>query len=588
MVIPGLVPPYGGELKDRLVEADRARTLVAGARAWPSWYLTARQLSDLELLLSGGFSPLEGFLGRRDYESVCADMRLANGLLWPIPIVLAVSPEAASAAGGGPLALRDPEGKLLAVLFVEEAWTPDLRVECAQVVGTTDPAHPGVGLVLADEGRVLVAGHLEGLALPTHHDSPRLRHTPRSLREELVRAGVRAVVAFQTRNPLHRAHFELTHRAARAAKAHLLVHPAVGTTAPGDVDGPTRVRCYQAVMARYPPGAATLSLLPLAMRMAGPREALWHAIVRRNHGCSHLIVGRDHAGPGRRPDGRPYYDPYAAQELVIRHEAELGVRAVPFQNLVYLPGCNAYVPEDEVPAGAPVRTLSGTELRRRLAAGEALPEWFTFPEVAAILGRRFPPPERRGLVLFLTGLPSSGKSTLANGLAARLEERGRPVTLLDGDVVRRHLSAELGFSREHRDLNIRRIAFVAAEIARHGGVTVCAAIAPYDAARRAARAAVQDGTFVLVHVRTSLEVCEQRDAKGLYAKARAGRLPRFTGVSDPYEPPEDAEVVVDAGELSPDQGADRVLSYLDGRGLLPADAYSPSAGRGAESASLKL
>jgi sulfate adenylyltransferase len=578
------IAAHGGKLVSLVVDPERAAELRLASRDWPSWDLTPRQLCDLELLLNGGFSPLRGFLSRADHEAVCAGARLADGTLWPIPVTLDLPEAAAGHLGAGSaLALRDVEGVLLAVLHVEDVWRPDRTAEAALVFGTTDPAHPGVAHLLTRTHPVYAGGRLEGVRLPVHHDFRPLRMTPAELRAEFQRLGWRRVVAFQTRNPLHRAHQELTLRAAREAEASLLLHPVVGMTKPGDVDHYTRVRCYQALLQRYPPHGVRLALLNLAMRMGGPREALWHAIIRKNHGCTHFIVGRDHAGPGRDASGHPFYDPYAAQDLLRAHEAELGIAMVPFRQVVYVEDQDAYVPEDEVPAGARTLDLSGTELRRRLAAGRELPAWFTFPEVARELQRRYPPRHRQGLTVFFTGLSGSGKSTLARILQTRfLEASDRPVTLLDGDIVRTHLSSELGFSKEHRDINIRRIGFVASEITKNGGIALCAPIAPYDAVRKDVRAMVEAwGGFVLVHLSTPLSVCEARDRKGLYAKARAGIVPHFTGVSDPYEPPADAEVVVDTSDLTPEEAAQAIVLYLEREGYVgaPDPAGRPSGSR---------
>jgi sulfate adenylyltransferase len=567
------IDPYGGALVDLVADPERARELRSAAARWASLDLTDRQLCDLELLANGGFSPLDGFMGEKDHASVCETMRLADGTLWPIPVTLDVDPELARGLDAGSmLALRDPEGALLAALEVREVFRPDRAWEAEAVYGTASAEHPGAAEVLHLADRCCVTGRLEVVAPPVHHDFQALRRSPAELRRELTELGWDRVVAFQTRNPMHRAHHELTLRAARAAGAGLLLHPVVGRTRPGDVDHFTRVRGYQAVMPRYPAGTARLALLPLAMRMAGPREAVWHAIIRRNYGCTHLVVGRDHAGPGVDAGGRPFYDPYAAQQLVGELEPELGVGMVPFQATAYVPDLDAYLPEDEVPSGTRVLAMSGTEVRRRLAAGEELPGWFTFPEVAAELRRSYPARRDQGLVVFLCGLSGAGKSAIAGGLAARLlEHGGRAVTLLDGDLVRRLLSSELGFSKEHRDLNVRRIAFVAAAVARSGGAAICAQIAPYDAARREARAMVRPtGGFVLVHVATPLEVCEARDRKGLYAKARAGVVDGFTGISDPFEPPTDAEVVVDTSGLTVGDAVQLVVDHLQAAGYLPA------------------
>jgi sulfate adenylyltransferase len=484
------------------------------------------------------------------------------------------------------LALRDPEGHLLAGLHVEGVWTPDRAAEAQSVYGTADALHPGAAAVLA-ANPCYVGGRVSAFEQPVHYDFCLLRRTPAQLRAELAADGWSRIIGFQTRNPMHRAHVELTLRALQEVKdAHLLVHPVVGLTKPGDVDHYSRVRCYQAVVEAYPKGLAKLSLLPLAMRMGGPREALWHAIIRRNYGCTHLIVGRDHAGPGRNSAGKPFYGPYDAQALLGQFEREIGVTMVPSREMVFLRDEQCYVPEDGVPEGAAVTSLSGTELRRLLTDGEPIPSWFSFPEVVRELRRTHPAKSRQGFTVFFTGLSGAGKSTIANVLLVRLlEQGGRPVTLLDGDVVRRHLTSELGFSKAHRDLNIQRIGFVASEITRHSGVAICAAIAPYDEMRRNVRAMVEAaGGYALVYVQTPLEVCEQRDRKGLYAKARAGVLPQFTGISDPYEAPTDADVVVDGTMTRPEEAASAIMAVLAARGYFePAEDGGASASpRGAQ------
>jgi sulfate adenylyltransferase len=537
------------------------------------WALGPRQLADFELLATGAFHPLAGFLGERDYRSVCDRMRLADGGLWPVPVVLDLPEELASRlATGGLLELEDPEGMLLGRLTVEECFRPDREAEAEAVYGTTDRDHPGVAALLASTHPFFVAGPLEIVALPEHHDFRELRLTPAQLRRRSEGEGWPALVAFQTRNPIHRAHFELTSRAARETGAHLLLHPVVGLGKPGDLDHFTRVRSYQAILPRYPSGSTTLALLPLAMRMAGPREALWHALIRRNFGCTHLVVGRDHAGPGVDRRGSPFYLPYAAQELVRAHAAEIGVAPVLFPEMVYLPEKDRFASVDDIEAGEEPLSLSGSELRRLLRSGEELPGWFTFPEVARELAASHPPRRAQGFAILFTGLSGAGKSTLARALQAKLLERGgRPVTLLDGDLVRRHLSSELGFSRRDRDINVRRIGWVASEIVKNGGIALCAPIAPYDATRREVRALVSErGGFGLVFVATPLPICEQRDRKGLYAKARAGEIPEFTGISDPYEEPADAELRIDTGQSSVEQGVGRILAWLEAEGYLPS------------------
>jgi sulfate adenylyltransferase len=555
-----------------MVSAERSAELKSHSREWPSWDLTARQLCDLELLLSGGFSPLRGFMTRADYEGVCHNMRLASGVIWPMPITLDVNEDFAKKlqSGTSKVALRDPEGVMLAVLNVEEVWQPDRKAEAKSVFGTTSTVHPGADYAINKSNPWYLGGKLEGLQEPSHYDFKALRLTPGELRSEFARMGWRRVVAFQTRNPMHRAHQELTFRAAKSVEANLLIHPSVGMTKPGDVDYFTRVRCYQLLLSKYPAGTVKLSLLPLAMRMGGPREAIWHALIRKNHGVTHFIVGRDHAGPGKDSDGRNFYGPYEAQELFKKHENDIGVTMVPFNMMVYLEEHDRYVPDNEVPQGARVLNISGTELRDRLNEGRDIPPWFTYPEVVRELRRSYPPRHKQGVTIFFTGLSGSGKSTIANVLLTKfLETGGRPVTILDGDIVRKHLSSELGFSKEHRDINIRRIGYVASEITKNGGIAICAPIAPYDSVRKQVRQMIEPyGGFVLVHVATPLEVCEQRDRKGLYAKARAGIVKEFTGISDPYEAPTDAEVSINTADLSAEEAAQEIILHLEQQGFI--------------------
>ena len=570
-----LIPPHGGELAQLIAPSERTDELKAHSKDWPSWDLTPRQICDVELLLSGGFSPLRGFLTKADYEGVCHNMKLASGTLWPIPITLDVKEDFAKGLkpGSSKVALRDAEGVMLAVLHVEEVWQADRKAEAQAVFGTTSAVHPGVDYLLNKGNAWYVGGRLEGVQAPAHYDFRSLRATPAELRAEFARLGWRKVVAFQTRNPMHRAHQELTFRAAKTVEANLLLHPSVGMTKPGDVDYFTRVRCYQLLLSKYPQGTVKLALLPLAMRMGGPREAVWHALIRKNHGCTHFIVGRDHAGPGNDADGKPFYGPYDAQELFKKHQAEIGVTMVPFSMMVYLEDQDRYAPDNEIPAGSRVLNISGTQLRQRLNEGRDIPGWFTYPEVVRELRKSYPPRHKQGVTIFFTGLSGSGKSTIANVLMTKfLEMGGRPVTILDGDIVRKHLSSELGFSKEHRDINIRRIGYVASEITKNGGIAICAPIAPYDATRKAVRAMVESGGgFILVHVATPIEVCEGRDRKGLYAKARAGIVKEFTGISDPYEDPKDAEVMIDTSDVTPEEAAQQIILHLEQEGFIGAN-----------------
>ena len=573
-----LIPPHGGELVQLIAQPEKIAELKAHSKDWPSWDLTARQLCDLELLLTGGFSPLRGFMTRADYDGVCHNMRLANGTLWPMPITLDVTEEFAKklTPGTSRVALRDPEGVMLAVLNVEEVWQADRKAEAQAVFASTSAAHPGADYAINKANPWYVGGKLEGTQIPSHYDFRNQRLTPAEVRAEFARVGWRRVVAFQTRNPMHRAHVELAFRAAKQVEANLLIHPVVGMTKPGDVDYYTRVRCYQLLLSKFPQATAKLSLLPLAMRMGGPREAIWHALIRKNHGCSHFIVGRDHAGPGKDSNGKPFYGPYEAQEVFKKHEGDIGVTMVPFNMMVYLEDQDKYVPDDEVKNGDRVLNISGTELRQRLNEGREIPAWFTYPEVVSELRRSFPPRHKQGVTIFFTGLSGSGKSTIANILLTKfLETGGRPVTLLDGDLVRKNLSSELGFSKEHRDINIRRIGYVASEITKNGGIAICAPIAPYDATRKHVRQLIEPyGGFILVHIATGVEVCEQRDRKGLYAKARAGILKEFTGISDPYEVPADAEVTINTGDLSPEEAAQEIILHLEREGFIGTAAES--------------
>jgi sulfate adenylyltransferase len=563
--------PHGGELKNLYLPAEAAEQEKQAAKEYASWDLTERQICDIELLLNGAFSPLEGYLSKTDYEAVLAEMRLTSGVLWPMPITLDVSEEfAGSIKSGERIALRDLEGVVIATMEVGDIWTPDKDVEAEKVFGTTDEAHPAVHYLKNIANPVYVGGTLQGVEAPTHYDFKHLRDGPAELRERFRKLGWRKVVAFQTRNPMHRAHQELTLRAAFDVEANLLIHPVVGMTKPGDVDHYTRVRCYEHLLGRYPEQTTMLSLLPLAMRMGGPREALWHAIIRKNYGCTHLIVGRDHAGPGKDSKGEDFYGPYDAQELLKEHEEELDISMVPFRMMVYAENRAQYVPVDATTDEDNVLNISGTELRRRLAEGLEIPEWFSFPEVVAELRRTHPPRDKQGFTVFFTGLSGSGKSTIANALMVKLMEAGgRPISLLDGDIVRKNLSSELGFSREHRDLNIQRIGYVASEITKNGGIAICAPIAPYASTRRIVRDMISPlGGFIEIHVATPLEVCEERDRKGLYAKARAGIIKEFTGISDPYEVPEKAEMVIDTENISPDLAAHRIIVKLESMGFI--------------------
>lgn len=563
-----LIAPYGGTLVNLLVKGEERQVLIEESKHLPSVQISARSVCDLELLATGAFSPLDRFMGKEDYERVLTEMRLKSGTLFPIPVTLPVD-ENSLPSFADRINLCDARNNTLAVMDIEEVFHWDPQREARLVLGTTDPRHPLISEMVR-WGKVYISGRIRVVNLPQNYDFSELRLTPIEVRERLSQMGYEKVVAFQTRNPMHRIHEELTKRAAEEVGGSLLIHPVVGMTKPGDVDHYTRVRVYRTLVNNYYDSNRTLlSLLPLAMRMAGPREALWHAIIRRNYGATHFIIGRDHAGPGKDSYGNPFYGPYEAQSLLAQYAEEIGVEPVEFKELVYLADENRYEEVSKVPENAPVNSISGTQVREDyLEKGVMLPEWFTRPETAEILRQVYPPRHQQGYCIWFTGLSGAGKSTTAEILTTLLLERGRQVTLLDGDVVRTHLSKGLGFSREDRDTNILRIGFVASEIVHHKGVAICAAISPYRMARNEVRKMVGSDAFIEVFVDTPIEVCESRDVKGLYAKARRGQLTGFTGVDDPYEAPVDPELTLDTVNYSPLQNAHRIIAYLEQRGFL--------------------
>jgi sulfate adenylyltransferase len=556
-----------------LVHYRRVESLKEAALSYPSVQLNTRQLCDLELLLNRAFYPLTGYLGRQDYESVVADARLGDGTAWPIPICLDVSEHIARGLEiGQPVAIRDEEGFMLSVLTVTDVWKPDKRLEAQAVYGTDDPAkHPGVRDLFEEVGAWYVGGALEGIHLPIHYDFRELRFTPSEVHRRFALNGWRHVIGFQTEKHLHCAHREMTMRAAREANASILLQPVVGLAHPGNLDHYTQVRCYQEIVKKYPKNMIMLALIPLATRRAGPKEALWHAIIRKNYGCSHFMVAGDHGDPfaGNGNQDR-FYPLYAAQDLVRSYEDEIGIKMVPLKRMVYVEEKAQYIPEDEVRPDMNVRQISSSELRRRLENGLEIPAWFSYPEVVAELRRAYPPRSRQGFTIFITGLSGAGKSTLAKVLVVKfMEMRDRPVTLLDGDIVRRNLSSELTFSKEHRNLNITRIGFVASEITKNGGIAICAPIAPYEESRRQNRELISRyGGYIEVYLSTPINVCEQRDRKGLYAKARSGKVKGVTGVDDPYVPPANPDITIDTTKLTPDEAAQEVLLYLAERGYV--------------------
>ncbi|KAG9230941.1 hypothetical protein BJ875DRAFT_487483 [Amylocarpus encephaloides] len=567
-------PPHGGQLKDLIArDAPRHAELEAEAENLPAILLSERQLCDLELILSGGFSPLEGFMNEKDYNGVVKENRLADGNLFSMPITLDLAQEQIDEVGvkpGARITLRDfRDDRNLAIITVDDVYQPDKSIEAKEVFGG-DEEHPAVKYLYETAHPFYVGGKIDAVNRLEHYDYVALRYTPAEMRLHFDKLGWSKIVAFQTRNPMHRAHRELTVRAARARQANVLIHPVVGLTKPGDIDHFTRVRVYQALLPRYPNGMAVLGLLPLAMRMGGPREAIWHAIIRKNFGATHFIVGRDHAGPGKNSKGEEFYGPYDAQYAVEKYKSELGIEVVPFQMMTYLPDSDEYKPKDEVAAGVRTLDISGTELRSRLRTGREIPEWFSYPEVVRVLRESHPPRSEQGFTVFLTGYQNSGKDAIARALHVTLNQQGgRSVSLLLGETVRAELSSELGFSRADRTRNIGRIAFVASELTRSGAAVIAAPIAPFEDSRVQARKLVEKhGSFYLIHVATSLEHAEKTDKRGVYAKARAGEIQGFTGVDDPYEDPTKADLTVDLEKENVRTAVHQIVLLLESEGLL--------------------
>ncbi len=565
------VDAHGGGLVNLLVDEDRAELLKEIAMNLPDVILNERNLCDFELLATGGFSPLEGFMVSSDYEAVLDRMRLQNGVLWPTPVCLDVAAaQANNLEVGQSVALRDAEGFLLGVMHVEDIWPVNREKEAKQVFDTLDDTHPGVDYLLHRSGDFYIGGPMEVVNLPIHFDFKQIRLYPRELRQTYEKLGWQRVVGFQTRNPIHRPQFEMTIKAMRQARANLLIMPVVGMTKRDDFDHFIRVRCYRKVAEHYPPDSHVMTLLPLAMRMSGPRDALLDTIIARNYGCTHFIVGHDHASPGKDKNGQPFYPGDRARQVAGEAAEEIGVEIVSFEEMVYVPFDDEYKSSDRVPAGTQTISLTGSDIRQRVREGRKIPEWATFPEVVTELQRAYPPPHRQGFTVFLTGLSGAGKSTIARVVYSKFLEIGdRPVTLLDGDIVRRNLSSELSFSKEHRDINVLRIGFVASEITKNRGIAICAPIAPYEMTRRQVRNTIEAyGGFIEVYVATPIEECEKRDRKGMYAKARAGLISGFTGVDDPYEAPQNPELSIDTTDLSPAEAAQEILLYLSNRGYI--------------------
>ena len=566
-----IIEPHGGSLVNLLVDEKRQTILKDVAFNLSDITLNDRQLCNLELLATGAFSPLKGFMTRTDYESVLDRMRLQNGALWPIPICLDIpETKAKSFEAGQSVALRDPEGFLLAIMEIEEIWAVKVGKEALQVFGTSDQVHPGVQQLYKKSGNFYIGGSLEVLSLPLHFDFKQLRLTPREIRNIYKRMGWKRVVGFQTAQPVHRPQYELIIKAMQQAKANLLLLPIAGMTKPGDFDHYTRVRCYREVTRHYPPDSFILNLLPFTMHMAGPREALLQTIISKNYGCTHFIIGHNHAGPGRDKNGKSFYKSNEAQKLTSEYSEEIDIKIISFDEMVYLPFEDEYSFVDQVPEGSKTLSLTGSDIRERILTGKKIPKWATFPEVVEELQKAYPPPHKQGFTVFLTGLSGAGKSTVAKVLFSRFLEIGdRPVTLLDGDIVRRNLSSNLKFTKEDRDINVRRIGFVASEITKNRGIAICAPIAPYESTRSEIRSTIESyGGFIEVHVSTPIEICEKRDRKGMYAKARAGLIKGFTGVDDPYEIPASPEVSINTTDITPSEAAQEILLFLGQKGFI--------------------
>ena len=533
--------------------------------------LSLKQQCDLEMIVNGAFSPLLTFNNQKDYEEILLNNKLLNGAIWPIPIVLDVPDNVLKTLDKNEhISLRNAEGFLLAILKVKEFWSPNKKDEANSVFKTIDQNHPGVDYLFNHTNNNYISGQLIPIQSNKYFDFTHLRKSPQEVRDLFRSNHWKDVIAFQTRNPMHRAHFELTRLAMEQHNAKLLIHPVIGISKPGDIDHFTRVKCYQHIIKYYPENSVELSLINLAMRMAGPKEALWHAIIRKNYGCNHIIIGRDHAGPGVDAEGKPYYQPYDAQELINQYQEELEIKMVPFQEMVFAKNKKTFLPLNEIKEDEQIERLSGTQFKELLEQRTEIPNGYSFPEIIHELRRRYPKLHNQGLTVFFTGLSGAGKSTLANALMYKLMEmEDRPITLLDGDIVRQHLSSELGFSKEDRDIHVKRIGYVASEITKHGGVAICAPIAPYSNTRKIVRNMIDEvGSFVEIHVATPLSVCEERDVKGLYKRARAGKILEFTGVSDPYEEPVNPEITIDTSDITVEESSIIILDKLRSMKLL--------------------
>ncbi|MCP4671242.1 MAG: bifunctional sulfate adenylyltransferase/adenylylsulfate kinase [Desulfobacula sp.] len=558
-------------LTNLLVNEEEQTLLKKISTSMPDIILNERQICDFELLTTGVFSPLKGFMKQIDYESVLDRMRLESGELWPIPICLDIQESLAKTLEiGQSVALRDIEGFLLGIMNVEDLWPMNAGQEANAIYGSIEKTHPGVDYLFNKSGQYYIGGEIQALNLPIHSDFKQIRNTPKEVRNAFSKLGWKRIVGFQTRQPIHRLQFEMTIQAMRKAKANLLLLPIAGLTKPGDFDHFTRMHCYQKIVRHYPPDSYMLNLLPLAMRMAGPREAILHMIIGHNYGCTHFVIGHEHASPGKDSNNVSFYKYDEATEFAKNATNEIGVEIVTFEEMVYLPFEDEYKVASKVSEKIDTISFNGTDIQKRIRTGRKIPDWASFPEVIHELQKSYPPPKKQGVTIFCTGLSGAGKSTIAKILYSKFLEIGtRPVTLLDGDIVRRNLSSELNFSKEHRDINVKRIGFVASEITKNRGIAICAPIAPYERTRNQIRESIEaHGGFFEIHVATPISECENRDRKGMYAKARAGLLKGFTGVDDPYEDPLNPELTIDTTNLTPDEAAQEVLLSITQKGYI--------------------
>jgi sulfate adenylyltransferase len=515
--------------------------------------LDERNLNDLEMFFLGAFDPLQGYNTFENFNSIVTHGCLEDGTIWPIPFVLPV-PEclltknnnSVSTHSNVFLNVRDVLGTIVARVSVVDCYKVNIDVYGQLLLETSDTNHPFMDYLHNNHrDSVYVGGNITPICPIKHFDFIQYRQNTKQVKDMIRHDHWDAVIGFQTRNPMHKSHFELTRQAVSevqkeletsntsSARVLLLITPSCGVTQPGDIDSATRIRCYQKILPYYKDLYnidVKLVVLPLTMRMAGPKEALWHALIRQNFGCTHFIIGRDHAGPScLQKNGKSFYEPYAAHALLKSFATKLKIIPILSMNMVYVPDKKQYVQENLLPPNASYEQLSGTKFRTALQNREPIPEWFSFPTVLEELKKVYHPRYQQGFCIYFTGLPCSGKSTLAKAVSARLEEReseNRHVSILDADIVRLHLSRGLGYSKQDRSVNVQRIGYVASLITYHYGIVLVANIAPYAADRLSNRRLITNagGGYIEVYVSTPLSICQTRDVKQHYKNARLGVL----------------------------------------------------------------